>query len=809
MPRSARRAASLSVPRRLPRPVPLTLALWLLFAGADPVWAQTQPSPAPAAAPMDISIPAQPLGEALNAWARQTGTQIAVQQSLVAGKMAPAVSGRLSARQALDRLLAGSGLMASAEGSSVVVRQTPPQQSDEATLPAVTVRAASDLEGSAEAAYRVKNASVGALGEKSLKDTPYSMEVYSTELIENKQARSLADLTKADASIGLQLGNLIGENNSLTIRGLGPDGTTGQRLDGLSVRVRANDLPLEHIERVEILKGASGFMYGFGTPGGTINYVLKRPTDEPVRSLSTQVMDSGLALIHGDLGGRFGANDAFGYRVNLVNEEGDTYINDGKSRRHSGSLALDWRITPDLVWRADALVGEHVRRGGYWALIPNADGAASNFATAKPLDPIDGSRRLAPIYSRYGSRQETYGTDLDWQIASEWKFSLAHRVSESGREFSQPAIFANTNGDYSLRFYNYANRFKSHQSQGLISGKLTTGPISHELTLGASHNVTRTVVTPFQASNIANVGNLANPVDVANPFQHFVSHSDPGEEFGFVRRRELFISDTLHLGRDWDLIAGLRRGRLEVKDSAYNRSATTPTLAAVFRPIQGLSLYGSYVEALEEGATAPAEAANASEVFPPLLSKQHEIGAKAEGRDWSATTALFRLQRGLTYTRPDGVFTQDGEARYQGLELSGKIRLSPQWLVTASAMWLDATNQRTDGGALDGKRIQGVAREQASVYAEYRVANLPLTLTAGARYVGKRPVDAGNQWHLGSVALFDAGARYATQWGNNPVTLRLSIDNLADKAYWVSHDGWPYLGQGTPRTIKVGAQIEF
>ncbi|KQB59135.1 MULTISPECIES: TonB-dependent siderophore receptor [Betaproteobacteria] len=802
-----------------PRPQRLALAVHAAML-ALPVMATgaaifTAPSAAHAQAPAqamhDFDIPAGPLSTALTRAAAQSGVPLTAAAALTAGKTAPALKGRMTLREALAQLLAGSGLAAGTEGASVVIKAAPPApgSAKEAVLPVVTVRAGVDTDGSTASGYRVKSASVGALGEKSLKDTPYSIEVYSRELMENKQARSLADLTKADASISLQQDNIVTENNSLTIRGLGPDSATGQKIDGLNARVRANDLPLEHLERVELLKGAGGFLYGFGAPGGTINYVLKRPTDEPVRSLSTQIMDSGLTLIHGDLGGRFGAQDAFGYRVNLVNEEGDTYINDGKSRRHSGSLALDWRITPDLVWRADALVGEHVRKGGYWAVIPNADGAASNWTTATPLDPIDGSRRLAPTFTRYGSRHKTYGTDLAWQFATDWKLSLSHRISENGREFTQPAIFASTNGDYSLRYYDLATRFESRQSQGVISGKFSTGPVVHELVMGASHNVTQSFSGPYQASNLANAGNLGNPADAASPFPGFASYDDANEEFSFMRRRELFVSDTLHLGSDWDLIVGLRRGRLEVKDTAYNRTATTPTLAAVFRPTQGLSLYGSYVESLEEGATAPETAANAYEVFAPLKSKQYEVGAKAEGRDWSATAALFRLQRGLTYTTSDNVFTQDGEARYQGLEISGKFRLSPRWLVTASTMWLDATNQKTEGGALDGKRIQGVAREQTSVYGEYSVAGLPLTLTAGARYVGKRPVDADNQWHVGSVTLLDAGARYETKWGNKPVSLRLSIDNLTNKAYWVTQSESSNLQQGAPRTIKVGAQIEF
>ena len=284
---------------------------------------------------------------------------------------------------------------------------------------------------------------------------------------------------------------------------------------------------------------------------------------------------------------------------------------------------------------------------------------------------------------------------------------------------------------------------------------------------------------------------------------------DADTEYDLIRRREVFASDTLHLGTDWDVILGVRRGRLDNAYADYHRSASTPTAAVVFRPAQGLSVYASYVEALEEGSTAPETAANAGQVFPPLLSRQHEVGMKAQGRDWSATAALFRLRRGLTYTTAGNVFTQDGEARYQGVELSAKARLDRQWLATASLLVLDAKSRKTSGGELDGKRIPGVARQQIAGYVEYRLADLPLTLTAGARYVARRPLDAGGRWHAGAVTLFDAGVRYESRIGGLPVTLRLNVDNLADKAYWVTQAESSSLMQGTPRTVKLGAQVDF
>ena len=761
------------------------------------------------------NIPAQPLSEALIEFGKQSGLQVTTGSVLVEGKQAPSVSGTFSAEQALNQLLAGNNLRYEVNGGMVRLAAG----TETTALPSVRI-GAQDLLGTANSAYRVESATISILGEKTLKDTPYSIESYSRELMNNKQARSLADITKGDASIDLTPDALAHENNALSVRGIPIDRYNGQKIDGLITRLTAVDFPLEHLERVEILKGAAGFLYGYASPSGTINYVLKRPTDRHFRSLSTQVMDSGLALIHGDVGGRLGADSRFGYRINLVHESGDTYIDgnslideDGTSRRSSGSITLDWQVTPDLVWRFDAMAGKHIRNGSLSGLLANSDGTPYNFTVSKPPAPIDGSRRLAPSFMGYRSGIKTYGTDISWNFAADWTLNLAYRYSENIRgNLGAPWILVNSSGNYSLRTFLGGNLFENSQSQGFISGAFTTGIISHELAVGASYSESVHSFAnpnPFPVFSF-NASNLSNPVDIVNPFNPFNLNFNLLDEYRVERWSEIFVSDTLHLGQNWDIIIGLRNSNLDMKYAGYDKSAFTPAIATIFRPLDGLSLYGSYIEALEQGATAPRTAANADEVFPPIISKQYEFGAKAEGDNWSATAALFLLQNGLTYTNPDNVFTQDGEARFQGLELNGKFRLSSRWLLIASAMWLDATNQKTTDGTLDGKRMQAAAREQIRLYGEYQAPGIPLTLTAGARYQGKRPVDPGNQFYIDDVTLFDIGARYGMSIAGRRLTLHLNVDNLTDKAYWLlAGTRFSRLFQGMPRTIKFGARLEF
>ena len=796
----------------------LALAIASLLMAA-PLRAEQQPVSAAEqlAAEQRFGIPAQPLADALLAFGQQSGIQITIDGALARNASAPAVHGAMTGEEALTRLLKDSGLgYVVADATTIAVENT--GEKEPIPMAPLTVEGEAQsaepwLSGDAEKAYRVEDVNVGVLGNKILKDTPYSVEVYSSDLIKNKQARSLADITKGDASIGLMGDNLKSENNVLKIRGLQPDWVTGQKIDGLNASAWSRDIPLEHVDRIDILKGAGGFLYGFGRPGGVINYVLKRPTDQPFQSLSMQVMDSGLALIHGDAGGRLGTDDRFGYRVNLIHESGDTYINDGKSRRNSGSIALDWEITPDLVWRFDALLGKHMRGGGF-TLYPTVDGSINFTERNKPPAPIDGSRRLSPSWSRHEASHEIYGTDLSWDFAEDWILTLAYRQSKNERGLGAPLIFADSAGNYSISLFYYQSMIpESSQSQAMINGIFTTGPISHELAVGVSYaeiGINDTFDNGRAFVNIPNVGNLTNPVEVNNTLPFYFNRGPrfPPIEYQNTRRRGLFLSDTLRIGEDWDIILGLRHSNFDDKRSDYDKSAITPTIATVFRPVDGLSLYGSYIEALERGATAPRTAVNANQVFPPTVSKQYEFDAKAEADDWSASAALFRIERALTYTTPANVFTQDGEARYQGLELNGKFCLSPSWLLTASAMWLDATNQKTTGGALDGKRMVGVAREQLSLYGEYQMPGLPLTLTAGARYEGKRPVDPANRFYVGDVTLFDTGARYETKVTGKGLTLRLNVDNLTDEAYWFV-DAFSRLTQGMPRTFKLGIELEF
>ncbi|WOI46960.1 TonB-dependent receptor plug domain-containing protein [Acidovorax sp. BLS4] len=184
-------------------PAPLAVAAALAL-GALPTHAQPGAgAQAAASVPVDIRIAAQPLAQALDALARQARLELMVQPALVEGKVAPAVQGRLTAREALNRLLAGSGLFAEIEGTSVVVRRVP-QGAGTATLAPVTVSAQAERPVATEhtGSYTTRAVTVGK-GAQALKDIPQSISVVTRQLMDEQNITSVYDALASTTGITL------------------------------------------------------------------------------------------------------------------------------------------------------------------------------------------------------------------------------------------------------------------------------------------------------------------------------------------------------------------------------------------------------------------------------------------------------------------------------------------------------------------------------------------------------------------------------------------------------------------------------
>jgi len=191
----------------------------------------------------------------------------------------------------------------------------------------------------------------------------------------------------------------------------------------------------------------------------------------------------------------------------------------------------------------------------------------------------------------------------------------------------------------------------------------------------------------------------------------------------------------------------------------------------------------------------------------PIKSHQYEVGVKAQQHGWEATAALFRIEKTSEYSNGKTML-QNGRSTYQGLELAGAASLGPQWRVGGSLMVLDATYGQGDA-SIDGNRIAGTARVIASTQLGYRVPQLPgLQLFAGLKYTGNTMLNAQNGIQVPSYTLLGLGASYDTSLAGQSATLRVQVNNAANRQYW----GYQYAGYikpGDPRSVSMSATLRF
>ena len=246
---------------------------------------------------------------------------LAATPELVENKESRGVRGTFSVQAALDTLLIGTGLEASkrVEGGFTLRSQTPVITGQ--TLPLMTVSTAHLKQGTAEEGYRVSNISgIGLWGERSLRDTPYSISVVPSDLIENINAQNMGQIFKMNPLTQEPIIQNFTGVPFVIMRGFQ---TTSPIYDGIPmVSGTGSAVSVVEIDRVEILSGTSGFLYGGGRVGGAINYVTKSPTDVPLRRLTFGNYGGTQFYGHADISGKFDDRGRSGYRANLLYQGG-------------------------------------------------------------------------------------------------------------------------------------------------------------------------------------------------------------------------------------------------------------------------------------------------------------------------------------------------------------------------------------------------------------------------------------------------------------------------------------------------------
>ena len=666
--------------------------------------------------------------------------------------------------------------------------------------------------GEADTDYRATRSSTFTKTDTPLKEVPASITVVPAQLMKDQAMRSLADVIRYVPGASVHQGE--GNRDQFILRGVST--TADLYVDG--VRDDAQVFrDLYNLERVEVLKGTAGMIFGRGGAGGVVNRVTKQPVFGPVReaSLTLGSWDQRRASV--DVGDVVGAGAA--WRLNAMAE---------KSGSFRDGVDLDrWAVNPTVTFvlgaRSTLTVGyEHLRddrsadRG-----IPARDGRPVDTDPSTFFGNAEQSHALSVVDGAYAVLDHELGGGM--RLRNTLRATHYDKFYQNVYPDNANASSVNAAGTLRLAAYNNANQRTNVFNQTDLTFKLRTGAIEHSLLAGLevghqdSTNKRNTgLFGPLATDNLITVPASA-PFATALRFQPNGSDADNNVRADIAG---VYVQDQVTLTPEWKLVAGLRYDRFRTSfddrrttvtstDLARTDNGLSPRLGVIWSPIAGSTYYASYSYSFLPSGEQLSLAPNTADLAPEK-AKNYEIGAHWDLLPQLAlSAAIFRLDRDDVRS-PDpanpGFFVKTGQQRSEGIELGVQGEVTPRWLVYGGYSNLNGRITGTTSTATAGAKLQLVPEHLFSLWN--RVSLGPSWAAGlGVIYQSSSFATLDNQVELPGFARADAALYYTFAGGRT--RLALNVENLFDRRYYPTADGNNNISPGAPRNVRVTMNTVF
>jgi outer membrane receptor for ferric coprogen and ferric-rhodotorulic acid len=661
---------------------PLALAISLLTVGSLH------------AAQIDVDLMSQPLGSALQQFGQASGLAVTYSSAAVAGKTAPEVRGQMEPASALERLLAGSGLAGSIEGSRIVITEKAQAGSDDAAQLGVTQVMAEASSTSDQAAtegtnsYTTGSMSTATKLPLSIRETPQSVSVVSRQRIDDQGLNDLNDVVQY--APGIQLRKTGSDRQQFLARGFTIDNVM---YDGLPTIISSFTLDtltgadLAIYDRVEVVRGATGLMTGAGSPSATLNLVRKRPTATPQVSITTSAGSWDRYRTQLDASNKLNESGTLRGRIVAAYEDNDSFVDEREKQRQTFYGVLEADLSDSTTWT----VGASKQRDDAvsdWGSLP----AGSN---GEDLH-LSRSTFLSNDWAYWDRDNISAFTDITHRFDNGWSAKLAAaRIWAESNTFS--SYLSNTDNSYFQSSGQYHSKDVQSNLDATASGPFKLFGREHELTFGASRRQERfdqnggywSTATPVDIYNF-DPGVIAKPDESTRTPYSSKNTATEQAVYGVARFNPV---DPLHI------ILGSRVTWYDYDNRSSDigdykvTQEVTPYAGIIYDLNDTYSVYASYTEIFK-----PQTEQNISgSTLEPMTGESYEIGLKGEYFDGAlnASVAVFDMtQQNRAYAIPDQpalcqaqnrtCYEAAGEVRSRGIDTELTGALTPNWDVSAS-----------------------------------------------------------------------------------------------------------------------------
>lgn len=702
--------------------------------------------------------------------------------------------------------------------------------------------------------YGTTNALGGTRINAPIADTPQSVISLNQEFLKDVNPTNFADALRFVSGVTKSAGEYIGD---VTIRGITTQaiGFRDSVSDDLNININTGITlpdPIE-VERLEVIKGPTGAIYGAHGFGGVINRVSKRPLEQRRTEIGSEYMyyrnDEAFYRATIDTTGPIDADKKWLYRFLGAYQDGENHTH-GRYGKQTLIGTLEYRPTPDTsIWGRARRSKDRIFA------------AQDLFTDSQRNMPFNDLPKYAYVGNFYEDDQVDYGdvTALEFGATHEfqllgqrWHARLLGRfndVSQQRRTYIASGGFFYRDGlplkvgtaDMSTanatwaqaRAAGYDDIRENIQRRDLrngesesssynfdLTGELQLGPTRHQLLLYTGMADGDTFIHRFRENWIAAKPSLLKnsptnirpsealnnqPVTLAGEW-----NTTATEQYHFAVQDNMSMLDNRLI-----LVGALRydSGTTGVVDHFANTvlpdektSNWTPSYGVVGKPYKGVSLFYNRSETFQ-----PQGGVNQSgQRLRPLVGENNEFGVKLDlmQNRLVMTGSYFDMSQENSFLKvihPDGTFdfVQVPLSETKGWEIDLAAQPTDNLTLMVSYQWIDA---RTQNGLGRNNVPQDGTYKALGKYSFRKGAAKGLELGLSYEYVNDtRPGDSANNFFLPGFELFGAFASYQ----KNNWRLQLNVENLTDEWYIAGTAAQQFMRSGPPTNYKLSVRYVF
>ena len=650
--------------------------------------------------------------------------------------------------------------------------------------------------------YLKKRISSATKTDTRIRDIPQSISVITEEQIKDQSLLGLTDAIKY--SPGVMAGQGEGNRDSVWFRG--NQSTSDLFVDGVRDDVQYYR-DLYNIDRVEVLMGPNGMIFGRGGVGGVINRVTKEAHWENKNELRMQggTYDHKRSSI--DLNS--GINETLAVRINAMIEDSGSFRQGVESEKKAINPTFTFKPSDKtkIVVGMEYFNDKRTNDRG----IPSVGNGLQSRPFSTSRSTFFGNASQSPneaiVKNGYAIIDHTF--DNGMSVKNTTRFSDYDKYYQN--------VYANgqvNEGNVKISGYYDNTQRQNFFNQTDLTYNFKTGSISHKLLTGLEIGL--------QENENYRVNATSDPsVSASNPFAVLIFNSSRSRNTSTdISNQAIYLQDQIYLNEQFQIIAGLRYDKFKTKfnDSVspsnsanVNDQFLSPRVGLVYKPIEPVSLYTNYsLSYLPRTGEQLTSLTSSIKSFDPEKITNIEAGIKYDLlQSFSISSAIYRLERSnMTITDPSNSLNTiivDGQVT-KGFELGVAGKLFDSYSMYGGYTYQDAEITKNQGTGTtqitSGTSLGHVPEHTFSLWNKYEMNE---TWSAALGVVSRSDMFAATPTTSTAVKLpgyarLDA-AIYANI--NKQTKLQLNIENLLDKTYYQSAHNNFNIMYGYPLTARA------